>query len=71
MRDGFAPIGHKCTYWRERSSEDDRFDFSVKKDDKRVECSCFLEGRAWPATESTVPRDCPERLHCRYYIRHA
>ena len=70
MSDGYAPIKRKCTYWRERPSDDDRFDSRVKKDDKRVECSCFVEGKAWQVTLSTVPSDCPDALHCRYYIRH-
>jgi hypothetical protein len=70
MSDGFAPIKSKCTYWREHTSDDDRFDSSVKKEDKGVECSCFVEGRAWQVTVSTVPSDCPEAMHCRYYIRH-
>jgi hypothetical protein len=70
MADGFAPIKGKCMYWRERLYEDDRFDSRIKKDDKRIECSCFVEGDLWPATVSTIPPDCPERFHCRYYIRH-
>jgi hypothetical protein len=67
MSDGYAPIRKKCTYWRERCSDDDRFDFRMKPEDKRVECSCFVEGKAWQATASTIPSDCPDRLHCRYY----
>lgn len=71
MADGFSPIKRKCTYWRERPNEEDRFDSRVKKPDQRIECSCFIEGRMWPATASTIPSDCPERYRCRYYIKHA
>jgi len=70
MADGFAPIKGKCTYWRERFNDDDAFDSRVKKIDKRVECSCFVEGKAWQLTASTIPSDCPDKLHCRYYIKH-
>jgi len=69
MADGFSPIKGKCTYWRETLVEDDRFDSRVKKADKRVLCNCFVEGNTWPATVSTIPRDCPETYHCRYYIK--
>jgi len=67
--DGYAPIRGKCTYWRERANDDDRWESRIKRGDKRVTCSCFVEGTQWSVTESTVPSDCPERLHCRYYIK--
>ena len=67
--DGYAPVRGKCMYWRERDNEDDRWDTSVKPDDKRVECSCFVEGMIWSVTTSTVPPDCPDRRHCRYYVK--
>lgn len=70
MSDGYAPIKGKCTYWRELASEDDRWDTSVKPADRRIVCSCFVEGKAWYYTASTAPADCPDRLHCRYYIKH-
>lgn len=70
MSDGFSPIVGKCNYWRERPNEDDRWDTSVKAPDKRVECSCFIEGKVWYATASDIPGDCPDRFHCRYYIKH-
>jgi hypothetical protein len=71
MSDGYAPIRKKCTYWRERRNEDDRWDPRTAKDDKRVECSCFVEGKLWLLTAATVPSDCPDRRHCRYYIKNA
>ena len=70
MSDGFAPIRGKCTFWRERLYDDDRYDSRIKKADRRVECSCFVEGKAWQVTVTTVPEDCPDKLHCRYYIKH-
>jgi hypothetical protein len=69
MSDNYAPIKGKCMYWRECLNEDDRFDSRVKKADKRIECSCFVEGRIWPATAKTLLADCPERYHCRYYVK--
>jgi hypothetical protein len=69
MSDGYAPIRKKCNYWRERRNEDDIWDSRLKKADRRVECSCFVEGRLWQATASTIPADCPQRLQCRYYIK--
>ncbi|MDO8916044.1 MAG: hypothetical protein Q7W16_08190, partial [Coriobacteriia bacterium] len=65
MSDAYAPIKKKCTYWREHRSDDDRFDSRIKAADKRVECSCVVEGKAWQVTASTIPSDCPDRLHCR------
>ena len=67
---GYAPVRGKCGYWREAPSEDDRWDTSIKAKDRRVECSCFVEGQRWSFTASTVPADCPEYLRCRYYVKH-
>jgi len=66
--DGYSPIRGKCTYWRERMNEEDRHSIMVKKEDKRVECTCFIEGYSWMHTASTVPKECPERFRCRYYV---
>jgi len=70
LTDGFSPVRGKCLWWRERASDDDLYDVSVKHDDKRVTCSCFVEGKAWTHTMSTIPVDCSDARHCRYYIRH-
>ncbi|MBF4509418.1 MAG: hypothetical protein ISP10_02910 [Aeromicrobium sp.] len=67
--DGFTPIRGKCFYWREKLLDDDRFDPSVKKEDWRVECTCFVEGNMWRYTMDTVPSNCPLHRHCRYYIQ--
>jgi len=67
--DGFNPIRGKCFYWREQRNEEDKFDSSIKKEDRRVNCTCFVEGDLWTFTVTTVPPDCPQRMHCRYYVR--
>ncbi len=69
MVDAYAPVKGKCTFWREKASIEDEFDTSVKADDKRVECSCFVEGDLWHRTRSTVPSDCPRARSCRYYVK--
>ena len=66
--DGQAQIRGKCQYWRERMDEYDRWDRDVRPADKRVTCSCFVEGRLWAVTVETPPADCPERDRCRYHI---
>lgn len=69
MTDSNAPIRGKCTWWREHMLDDDRWDITIKEPDKRVECSCFVEGKWWEYRKADVPTDCPLRLHCRYYIK--
>ncbi|MHB1324364.1 MAG: hypothetical protein ACYCXZ_08555 [Coriobacteriia bacterium] len=64
----FAPIRGKCFYWRENLHEDDLYDSRVKKGERRMQCSCFVEGHRWTFTEEETPADCPDRRHCRYYI---
>lgn len=64
----FSPIRGKCFYWREHMHDDDIWDVRLKKGERRVQCSCFVEGTTWTYTESTTPENCPEKLHCRYYI---
>jgi hypothetical protein len=65
----FTPVRGKCTYWRERVDEDERWDSRVKREDRKVFCSCFVEGYVWAATIDTVEADCPRRDHCRYYVK--
>ncbi|MDO9555975.1 MAG: hypothetical protein Q7J82_00100 [Coriobacteriia bacterium] len=69
--DAYSPIKGKCAFWREHLNDEDTWDTSVKKEDKRVTCTCFIEGDLWLATASTLPSDCPKRNHCRYYVRSA
>ena len=66
--DPYSPIKGKCTWWREVAVDDDTHDISIKPVDKRVQCSCFVEGLSWTHTRTSVPSECPDSDHCRYYI---
>lgn len=70
MADGYSPIKGKCTWWREMPVDDDVYDTRVKDDQKRISCSCFVEGKGWVVPRAELPSDCPESRHCRYYIKH-
>lgn len=70
MRDSYSPIKGKCTWWREAAVHEDVWDTRIREDEKRVQCSCFIEGTAWTTTRGEVPSDCPESRRCRYYIKH-
>jgi len=70
MSDSFTPIRGKCMWWREAPVDEDVYDVMLREDQKRMNCSCFVEGKAWTHTRGDVPADCPENKHCRYYIRH-
>ncbi|PKQ21161.1 MAG: hypothetical protein CVT66_01525 [Actinobacteria bacterium HGW-Actinobacteria-6] len=67
--DAFSPIRGKCMYWRQQANLDDAYDMSVKKEDKRVTCTCFVEGDMWSMKMKEIPSDCPNRRSCRYYIK--
>ncbi len=64
----FSPIRNKCFYWREQPHYDDLYDPRVKQGQRRIVCSCFVEGDTWTYPEDDVPADCPQKVHCRYYI---
>jgi len=66
---GYAPVRGKCTWWRETLNVDDAHNLSVKKPDKRVNCTCSVEGQQWTYVQIEVPADCPESRRCRYYIK--
>ncbi|GAB4279178.1 MAG: hypothetical protein Kow0056_12200 [Coriobacteriia bacterium] len=70
MSDGYAPIKGKCVYWREALDEDDRWTPSIKPPKKRVHCSCFVEGDVWTFKAAEVPKDCPNWMACRYYVKY-
>lgn len=70
VTDPFAPVKGKCTWWRESAVDEDRWATRIKEDDKRVNCSCFVEGKGWTFARRDVPAECPDSRHCRYYIRH-
>jgi hypothetical protein len=71
MIDAYAPIKGKCIWWRERPDDDDLWDGRIAAGDKRVDCSCFVEGMGWTFRHADVPVDCPENRRCRYFIRHS
>lgn len=70
MSDGYTPVRGKCTWWREAPHPDDVYDVRLKEHEKRVVCSCHVEGKGWTFTRAELPSDCPESRHCRYYIKH-
>lgn len=65
----FSPIRGKCTWWRETPDDGDAHNSRVKPENKVVRCLCFVEGKGWGFNTSELPSDCPERFHCRYYIK--
>jgi hypothetical protein len=67
--DAYSPIRGKCTWWRETPDMDDEYDSSIREGEKRIRCLCFVEGRGWGFKVADLPVDCPDMLHCRYYIR--
>jgi len=68
MSDPYARVPGKCVWWREMPNEDDRTDTRIKPAEKRVECSCFVEGYLWTFTVVEVPRECPSSRSCRYFV---
>jgi len=71
VRDPYAPVRGKCTWWREVPNDADSHDRMLKASDRRVDCSCFVEGSTWTYKESEVPAECPQNRSCRYYIKGA
>jgi hypothetical protein len=67
--DSYSPIRGKCVWWREVEDVEDRFDINVKPADKRVDCSCFVEGYQWVFPTIEVPPECPRCRGCRYYVK--
>jgi hypothetical protein len=67
--DPYSPIRGKCVWWREIPDVEDRFDVNVKPADKRVECSCFVEGYQWIFSTAEIPLECPRCRGCRYYVK--
>lgn len=50
--------------------EEDVWDTRLKDDERRVRCSCFVEGDVWTYMKTEIPENCPEWRHCRYHILH-
>lgn len=69
--DAYSPVKGKCQFWRQVPNEEDRWDPTLAGGERRVLCVCWVEGDAWFVTNDTIPDDCPNRFHCRYYIRSA
>lgn len=67
--DPFSPVKGKCAWWREVMLDEDIHDITLKHEDKRVRCTCFVEGYYWVHRYADVPLACPSSLHCRYYIK--
>ncbi|KAF0206815.1 MAG: hypothetical protein Q8S43_03810 [Actinomycetota bacterium] len=67
--DAYTPIKGKCRFWREAPEMDDLYNTAIKKDDKRVVCTCFVEGDMWVVPTKDTPSDCPKHRMCRYYIK--
>lgn len=70
MSSGYTPVKGKCTWWRERAVDEDIWDPRLPDTERRVRCSCFIEGKGWTYEAAKLPLDCPDERHCRYYIRH-
>jgi len=68
-QDPYAPIKGKCTWWREFPNEEDKHDVRLKEPEKRIYCSCFVEGMGWTFRRAEVPSQCPEARACRYFIK--
>ena len=48
--------------------DEDVHDIMIKPENKRVRCTCFVEGFVWTHEAVDVPKECPESQHCRYFI---
>jgi len=68
-RDPYTPIKGKCVWWREVANHEDLFDARLKDGQKRIECTCFVEGYRWDVVSAEVPDECPRSRMCRYYIK--
>jgi len=58
-----APIKGKCVWWREFPNEEDTYNVRVKEHDKRVNCSCFVEGRRGLSRVPMCPPTVRTRAH--------
>lgn len=65
----YMPVKGKCLWWREFPSEEDRFDRGLEPGQRRVHCTCYVEGDGWDYMARDVPVDCPEGRRCRYHIK--
>jgi hypothetical protein len=70
MTNAYTPIKGKCIWWREFAVDEDLWDTRLKDGERRVYCSCFVEGKGWYNQRKNVPGNCPDNRHCRYYIKY-
>lgn len=70
MSEGYLPIKGKCTWWREMPLDEDRWNARIRDHEKRVACTCFVEGKGWIYARWELPEECPDSRRCRYYVRH-
>jgi hypothetical protein len=68
MDDPYSAVRGKCVWWREVPNQEDRFDLDVKAPQKRIECSCFVEGYRYTFETAEVPMECPRARACRYFV---
>ena len=68
MTDSYSQVKGKCIWWRETPNVEDAHDIDIKAPDKRIECSCFVEGYRWELPRAEVPKDCPNARKCRYFV---
>lgn len=69
MTDPYSAIPGKCVWWREIPNDEDRYSTEVKAPQKRIECSCFVEGYRWTFITAEVPAECPRERGCRYFVK--
>jgi len=67
--DAYSPVRGKCVWWREVPNNEDLWDSNVKPDNKRYDCSCFVEGYQWSFIFVELPSDCPKSNACRYFVK--
>jgi hypothetical protein len=67
--DPYSPIRGKCVWWREVANNEDLYDARLKDPQRRIECTCFVEGFRWEMQTAEVPPECPKSKQCRYYIK--
>ena len=69
IRDPNSAVRGKCVWWREKPNEEDAENSRLHASERRIDCSCFVEGFLWEFAIDDLPRECPEARKCRYYAR--
>lgn len=68
MNDPYSRVPGKCVWWREMPNAEDWSNPNVKPAEKRVGCSCFIEGFQWTFVTAEIPAECPKSRSCRYFV---